>query len=393
MALSVALTLVGSETGTTYPPFSKNPNLGDFDLRALARIQTPPMGLPPPLLPRDNPPTAEKIALGRKLFFDRRLSVNATMSCAMCHIPEQGFTNNELARPIGVAGRSLRRNAPSLLNTAYLTRIFHDGRVPTLEKQVESPLFAGNEMANPSVDDLISRICAMADYDGLFERVFEGKPTLELIGQAIATWERTLLAGNSPFDHWRYGGRTDALSVKEQTGFELFSGKGRCATCHTVGQHNALFTDGAFHDTGIGYMRPEVREVNIAAVRVELAPGVHTFLNREAIVSVSNPPLSPDLGRFEATEIAVDRGRFRTPSLRNVDLTAPYMHNGSLPTLEVVIEFYNLGGVPHSGLDPLIGPLHLDAGEVSNLVAFLKSLTSEDLSELITDARSVPVGN
>jgi cytochrome c peroxidase len=364
----------------------------DVDVRALQRLQNPPLGLPAVPGVQGHAPTAEKIALGRKLFFDRRLSVNNTMSCGMCHIPEQGFTNNELATPVGVEGRAVRRNSPTILNVAYLTRVFHDGRETSIETQPISPLTARNEMANPSMGFVLERIRSLNDYDGLFEGVFGGGPTVDRLGDALATWQRTLLAGNSPFDRWKYGEEADALSPQQRRGFALFTGKGNCVMCHPVGEKHALFTDDAFHDTGIGYFRHEVVAADAAPVPVEIAPGVVIPVDREYIASISEKR-EPDYGRFEVTQQPADMWRFRTPSLRNVAVTAPYMHDGSLRTLEDVVRFYARGGVSHPGLDPLLRPVALSDEEVADLVAFLESLTSSDLARLIEDARSVAVGD
>ncbi len=362
------------------------------DAAALARIARPPLGLPPVPLPADNPPSAAKIDLGRKLFFDRRLSHNGTMSCAMCHVPEQGFTNNELATPIGVEGRGLRRNAPTILNIAYQKRLFHDGRETALETQVISPLLASDEMANPSIGYVIAKIAALPDYAGLFERAFGAGPTIGRLGQAIASWERGLLAADAPFDRWYYGGEAGALSERQRQGYDLFIGKAGCARCHLIGERAALFTDGAFHNTGLGYHADEVVARTTAPVPVEIAPGRTVMLDRAAVESVGLPPRT-DLGRHEVTLDPADLWRFKTPSLRNVALTAPYMHDGSLRSLDAVVRFYDRGAVPHEALDPMIRPLGLGEDEVAALVAFLESLTSADIAALIADARSAPVGN
>ena len=362
------------------------------DAAALARIAQPPLGLPPVPLPADNPPSAVKIALGRKLFFDRRLSHNGTMSCAMCHVPEQGFTNNELATPIGVEGRGLRRNAPTILNVAYQKRLFHDGRETALETQVISPLLAPDEMANPSIGYVIDKIAGLPDYAGLFERAFGAGPSIGRLGQAIASWERSLLAADASFDRWYYGGEAAALSERQRQGYDLFIGKAGCAQCHLIGEDAALFTDGAFHNTGLGYHADEVAARTTAPVPVEIAPGRTVMVDRKAVESVGLPRRT-DLGRHEVTLDPADLWRFKTPSLRNVALTAPYMHDGSLRSLEAVVRFYDRGAVPHEALDPRIRPLGLDEHEIAALVAFLESLTSADVGALIADARSAPVGN
>jgi cytochrome c peroxidase len=364
----------------------------DWDALAQKRFQSPPLGLPSVPFPEDSPPTRSKISLGRKLFFDRRLSFNNTMSCGMCHVPEQGFTNNELATPVGVEGRSLKRNAPTILNAAYATHIFHDGRETTLENQTLGPLLARDEMANPSIGMVIARIEELPDYDGLFELAFGDGPSVERIGQAIASWERTMLAGNSPFDRWYYARDERALSEQQKRGFELFSGRARCVTCHPFGDDHALFTDDSFHDTGIGYRDGSAAGGGNDRVQVEISPGVAVSVDRDVLGSVGlNPPI--DLGRFEVTLDPQDKWRFKTPSLRNIALTAPFMHDGSLRTLEDVVRFYNRGGVPHPGLDPRIQPLSLSENEIAALVGFLHSLTSSDIAALQADARSVEVGN
>jgi cytochrome c peroxidase len=347
------------------------------------------LGLPRLAVPPDQPLTAEKAVLGRKLFFDRRLSPNGTMSCAMCHVPEQGFTAHELATPVGLEGRSVRRNAPTVLNVAFQKRLFHDGREITLEDQVWGPLLAPNEMGNPSIGFVVERVGSLDDYAGLFERAFAGKAvSSERIGAALAAYQRTLVAGGSRFDRWRYGGEAGALNDAEKRGFALFVGKGRCATCHVVGERDALFTDHAFHNTGIGWRRtygaPE-------RTRVELAPGVYAELDRRTINSVSEAPAS-DVGRYEITRDPADRWAYRTPVLRNVAITAPYMHDGSLATLEAVVAFYDSGGIDNPGKSPLLVPLRLDADERAALAAFLRSLTSEAIATLVEDARKAPMG-
>jgi len=364
----------------------------DFDDTALARIAAPPLGLPAVPVPENNPPTAARIALGRKLFFDRRLSHNGTMSCAMCHVPEQGFTNNELATPIGVTGRSIRRNAPTVLNSAYQKTMFHDGRDTSLETQVIGPLVSQDELANPSIGFVVAKINALPDYDGLFEAAFGGDASIGRIGEAIASWERSLLAGDSPFDRWRFGGQSDALTERQRRGFELFSGKAGCMSCHLVGEDHALFTDHDFHDTGIGYRAEAQVRQGGDTVPVEIAPGVFTNIDRAVVESVGDPRKS-DLGRYEVSRDLGDLWRFKTPSLRNVSLTAPYMHDGSIASLRGVVRFYNGGGVPHEGLDPLIRPLGLSEDEIDALVAFIEALTASNIAELAADARSVPVGN
>ncbi len=361
------------------------------DANLLEFLVSPPLGLPEVPVPADNPVTAKKVALGRKLFFDRRLSINDTFSCAICHIPEQGFANNELETAIGVEGRTVKRNAPTVYNTAYLEKIFHDGRESTLEQQVWAPLLARNEMANPSIGYVINKIEAIREYDGLFEAAFDGRgPTMETVGMALASYQRTLNAANSPFDRWYFGKQQNAVKEQVKKGFKIFTGKGACSTCHLIHDDYALFTDNRLHNTGLGYqvsmgIEPETK-------RVQLAPGVFTDLDTSVIRSVSKAKEN-DLGLYEITGDPDDRWKFRTPSLRNVALTAPYMHNGTMQTLREVIEFYNHGGIPNELLSPLIKPLHLTNVEIDNLIAFLESLTGGNVPVLVADAFAAPIGD
>ena len=298
----------------------------------LAAVEPPlevgvPLGLPPlPTAPADG----AIVALGKKLFFDRKLSFNDTMACGMCHIELQAFTSNQLATSVGMEGKSLRRNAPSLFNVAYETKLFRDGRENSLETQVWSPIVSPDEMAAPSVGWELAKVRSLPDYPALFERSFPGRGvSMETIGIAIAAYERTLLLANSPFDRWRYGGEKGALSQQEQLGYALFTGKAGCSVCHLVGEQSALFTDGQFHDTGLAYSN--TMGLHIKEFNVRLAEGNFTRRSQEDVQKISNPTPN-DLGRFEITQNPKDRWSFKTPSLRNVALTGPYMHDGSLKT-------------------------------------------------------------
>jgi len=352
-------------------------------------LEKPPLGLPPVPVPADNPVTTDKVRLGRKLFFDRRLSANNTVSCAMCHIAEQGFSQNELRLPVGIEGKSVRRNAPTIYNTAYLGRLFHDGRETSLENQVWSPLLANNEMGNVSIGVVIERIKRLDDYSERFATAFGRAPDMQTIGMALASYERMLISADSPFDRWYYGGDQSAVDVSTQRGFVIFRGKGRCASCHTVTQDFALFTDNQFHNTGIGYfatMRPTDTEFDVL-----LAPGEAKRVESD-LVQTTGTEIFRDLGRYEVTGQPDDRWRYRTPTLRNVALTAPYMHDGSLATLREVLLFYNRGGVPNEVLDPLISPLGLSDADIDDLLAFLRSLTGSNVDALVSDAHAAPVG-
>ncbi|WP_426992335.1 cytochrome c peroxidase [Methylomonas sp. CM2] len=356
----------------------------------LAFALKPPLGLPKLPVPKDNPLTPAKIALGRKLFFDRRLSLNNTFSCAICHIPEQGFANNEMATAVGVEGRSVRRNAPSLYNVGYAQLLFHDGRENTLEQQSWGPLLAHNEMANPSIGYVIDKIKTAADYSGLFEAAFGKAPTMETIGQALASYQRTLNSADSPFDRWYFGKRSDALDESAKRGFALFTGKAGCSNCHSVGEKSALFTDQKRHNTGIGYTESMQKAPDTQHVQV--APGVFVDVDIRHLSGVRGEKPN-DLGYYEISQNPADRWAYKTPSLRNVALSAPYMHDGSLATLEEVVRFYNRGGVANDNLAPAMRPLALTDGEVNELVAFLNALTGANVGRLVSDAFAAPVGD
>ena len=361
----------------------------ETDLLALAK--NPPLGLPKIIEPEDNRLSKEKITLGRKLFFDRRLSLNDTFSCAMCHVPEQGFASNELSTAVGIEGRSVRRNTPTIYNVAYATKLFHDGREDSLEQQIWAPLLAKNEMANPSVGYVINKIKAIPEYDGLFEKAFNGKGiNMSNLNKAFASYQRTLVSADSPFDRWKYAKQENVMSEKAKRGFKLFTGKGNCSSCHSINKDYALFTDNKMHNTGTGYN--ESMGVKPATETVFLAPGVSVEVDTAIIDSVGEET-PPDTGLYEITQNPNDRWKYKTPSLRNVSLTSPYMHNGSLSTLADVIEFYDKGGVKNSLQDPRIKPLKLSDSEKDELVAFLESLTGSNVDTLVSDAFAAPVGD
>jgi cytochrome c peroxidase len=356
----------------------------------LAFAQRPPLGLPKLPVPKDNQLTPAKIALGRKLFFDRRLSLNNTFSCAICHIPEQGFSNNEMTTAVGIEGRSVRRNSPSLYNVGYAQLLFHDGRENSLEQQAWGPLLAHNEMANPSIGYVVDKLKASADYRGLFEKAFKKGPTMETIGQALASYQRTLNAADSAFDRWYFGKQKGALSEPAQRGFALFTGKATCSTCHSIGDKSALFADQKRHNTGVGYI--ESMQKAPEKQRVQVAPGTFVEVGSNNLKGL-NAEKPNDLGYYEISQNPADRWIYKTPSLRNVALSAPYMHNGSLPTLEDVVRFYNQGGVANENLSPLLKPLALSEQESADLVAFLKALSGGNVGTLVSDAFAAPVGD
>jgi cytochrome c peroxidase len=358
--------------------------------KLIAYALKPPLGLPKLPVPIDNPLALAKIELGRKLFYDRRLSLNNTFSCAICHIPEQGFSNNEMATAVGSEGRSVRRNSPSLYNVGYAALLFHDGRENSLEQQVWGPLLAHNEMANPSIGYVIDKIKASGDYRGLFEKAFRKPANMETIGQALASYQRTLNSADSPFDRWYFAKQADALGKEAQRGFELFTGKAGCSACHLIGEKSALFTDQKRHNTGIGYAKAMSKTPD--KQRVQVAPGVFIDVDSDNLKGIAETKPG-DLGYYEVSQNPADRWSYKTLSLRNVALSAPYMHNGSLLTLDDVVRFYNQGGVANENLSPLIKPLGLSGMEVAELVAFLESLTGNNVESLVSDAFAAPVGD
>ena len=349
-----------------------------LDLAALAA--DPPLGLPA----LTDPPQPAQIDLGRRLFYDRRLSANETLSCGMCHVPEQAFSQNELATPVGIEGRFVRRNAPSLYNVAYRRHLFHDGRESSLSEQIFSPLTAANEMGNPTRQAVLERISTLPGYADAFSSLFADGLTEASLGSVLAAYQRALLSADAPFDRWFYGGDTSAMSAAAKEGFFTFTESG-CAGCHRFSNTHAHFTDDAFHRTGIE-VASRKREARPQAA-LQIAPGVTVPL------SVSIPaPERNDLGREEVTGDPADRYRYRTPSLRNVALTGPYMHDGSLMTLTDVIDFYSGGVRADPERDPRLRPLALDAARKQALLAFLESLTGTNVDALAADARSIPIG-
>jgi cytochrome c peroxidase len=295
-----------------------------------------PLGLPPIQWPRDNPYSAAKVELGRYLYFDRRLSADDTVSCASCHAPEHGFTDGAPVST-GIKGQKGGRSAPTVINRVYSLAQFWDGRASSLEEQAKGPMANPIEMGNTH-DGVVTRLQGVAGYRPLFAKAFgSDEITIDRVAQAIACFERTVLSGNAPYDRYKAGNRS-AMSVAQVRGMKVFFDKAQCDRCHEGGN----FTLNAYANIGVGADKPE-----------------------------------PDVGRFAVTKDARDWGVFKTPTLREIEHTAPYMHDGSLKTLDEVVEFYNKGGVPNKNLDANIKPLHLSDQEKGDLVAFLKALSGE----------------
>jgi cytochrome c peroxidase len=298
--------------------------------------------------PNINPADKGLIRLGEQLFFDPRLSGSGRTSCATCHNPEFAFAQPERTS-IFDSGRIGPRNAPSILNALFFPRLMWDGRFRSLEEQVYGPLSADGEMGN-SIQNAAKGLAADPYYNRLFASVFGSPPSPRGIASALGAFERSLASDWSRFDRFSLKGDRDALLDFELLGLELFAGKARCAICHRLPEREAesmpLLTDFRFHNLGIGYHRGYFADRGLGAVT----------------------------GRRE------HNGAFRTPSLRNVAVTAPYMHDGSLLTLREVVEFYNAGGRRNPYQTPLLQPLGLTEQEKRALVAFLNTLTTEDFA-------------
>ena len=281
-----------------------------------------------------NEPNSARIELGRTLFFDPRLSGSNMISCAWCHNPARGWTDGQ-ATAIGHGFKRLGRATPTILNTAYNPLQMWDGRKPTLEDQALGPIGSPDEMNLP-LDKMVSKLSAIPGYKALFDAAYPGEGiSQQTVGKAIASFERTVVSTSAPFDRWRHGD-SHAMSESAQHGFALFVGKANCSLCH----QGFNFTDNGFHNIG-----------------------VRSLTDTE------------DEGRFAHRKVKVNKGAFKTPTLRDIELTAPYMHNGYYKTLEEVVDHYDRGGDSKANLDPNMKPLGLSPGEKSDLVAFMKALT------------------
>jgi cytochrome c peroxidase len=306
--------------------------------KAIRKLQTP-LGLETleQFIPRDNPLTEEKIALGRDLFFDRRLSVDGTVSCDFCHSPILGFSEGRYFAS-GVFGLKSKRNTITLLNRLFGQEYFWDGRVQSIEKVITDHIEDENVFGN-NLENVVSTLSNDKKYQEKFENVFDREINIEGISKAISTFVRTLISGNSPYDKYVAGDKS-ALSKSALRGMKLFfSDRLKCSLCHT----GPNFTDEKYHNNG---------------TKID--------------------SLNPDLGRYLVTNKESDRGKFRTPTLRDISRTSPYMHNGSIKGLNDLIDFYDEGGITNNYKSPVIKPLHLTKEEKVDLKKFLRSLTGEN---------------
>jgi cytochrome c peroxidase len=392
LSTAAGLLFVGSRVASAESPEPKGPS----PLIATATpAKVPPVPVPGPLaqprslkqvglpmqqtlaeIPPDNPQIPEKIALGEKLFFDPRLSADGTVACASCHDPERAFTDGRPAS-IGVKGRVGQRNAPTILNVLYNKKQFWDGRAETLEDQAVMPITNPSEMGQANMDAAVTTLTAIAEYKDEFQRIFGQDPTGLTLVRAIAAYERTLGSFDSPFDHF-IAGDANAIDDAAKRGWMLFNTKAKCNACHAAVRNDVTyFTDFEFHNIGIGILRHNVTPLAIKAMQ-EIQKGDLPAVDRAAIQSDYSV-----LGRFLLTRQDADIASFKTPSLRNVLITAPYFHDGSMQTLWDAVDHYNKGdGLKDPWLDDDIELLALTEDEIDDLVAFMASLTSPEYKEI-----------
>jgi cytochrome c peroxidase len=365
-------------------------------LAADAATAKPPLGLPPVPIPADNPQTPEKVALGDKLFDDKRFSATGQVACNTCHDPKRAFTDSPLRTSEGIkkGGKALTgtRNAPTVVNAVYFDVQFWDGRSPSLEDQSQHPFVNPVEMGLKDHQPILKIVRSDPAYVKAFEQVFGKKGreiTMKEVQQAIAAFERTKVAGDSPFDRYFYGGDAKALTDAQKRGFDLYVNKGRCVSCHVIEQTQALFTDNRFHNVGVGIN--DIQK-DVPALAGEFLKAKATLA--EVDVKVLGDKRTSELGRFAISRDFEGLGAFKTPTLRNVAVTPPYMHDGSLATLKDVVVHYNNGGVTKEGnpvndfLSGGIRPLNLTEQEIDDLVSFMEALTSPQFASLPSGART-----
>ena len=305
-------------------------------------VVSPPLGLPELPVPEDNRLTHGKVELGKQLFFDPRLSRDNTISCAACHDPTKGWSNGQRFAT-GIDGQVTGRSVPSLINTGYQHAYFWDGRVETLEQLVPHPIEDPTEMGLP-MEQLVAKLNEIPGYQQQFREVFDDDARPENITQAIASFVRTIVSANSPYDRFR-AGDLSALSPAARRGHDVFFFRANCSACH----RGPNLTDGKFHNVGIGMDAPD-----------------------------------PDLGRIAVNKDPMHTGSFKTPTLRDLSRTAPYMHDGSFETLEEVVDYYNQGGFMHGHLSGKINTLLLSDKEKVDLVVFLEEgLTSNSYPTVV----------
>ncbi|MDB6028981.1 MAG: cytochrome peroxidase [Verrucomicrobiales bacterium] len=363
-----------SSQGTNLPPIPKPGPLAEP--RSLQQVGLP-VDQTRAAIPPDNPQTPEKVALGKKLFFDGRLSADGTVACATCHDPARAFTDGKPVS-IGIHSQAGQRNSPTVLNALYNKTQFWDGRVTTLEEQAELPIINPIEMGQTNIDAAVAQIQTIREYQDAFHSVFGRPPNVADLRRAIASYERTLLSFNSPFDRF-IAGDGNAIDDSAKRGWKLFNGQAACNKCHALSTNQpnlTSFTDNDFHNIGVGIIRHHV---------VPLARQAEQLVNSGNSAAIDRAAIQTEmsvLGRFLVTNKQPDIASFKTPDLRNLLMTAPYFHDGSQETLWDTMDHYNKGdGVQNPFLDEDIQPLALTESDINDLVAFLASLTSDDYKE------------
>lgn len=344
--------------------------------------ERPPIAAPPgvspelwkALVPEDNPLTDARVRLGRKLYFDLRLSSDGTVACATCHDTGRGFVDRRNASE-GVGGKVGRRNAPTPLNTVFFSSLFWDGRAASLEEQAKLPIVNPIEMGQPDGAAAAAAIAGDAEYQKAFQEAYGRAVNYDDIGRALAAFERTLVFLSAPFDRFA-GGQADAISADAKAGWVLFQGKARCTACHQMSSSSPIGTDNRFHNIGVSARHQDFEALASRAIEA-LGKGD----SKEAIDRLALETDLSELGRFVVTRNRSEIGAFKTSQLRNVGVTAPYMHDGSMATLWDVADHYNKGGEANPYLDGGIEPLALDEREIDQLVAFLFALTDERLAD------------
>ena len=305
MGLALGVLFAGDAPAESFPSTAQAMKFEDFELELPKGLDRADFYLPP-----DNPMSKDKVALGRTLFFDPRLSSDNTVSCATCHFPQAAFADKRQVS-LGVGLQAGDRNAPTIINRAFSREQFWDGRAGSLEEQLKLPLINPTEMAMPSHELLVKKVADIKGYKSWFKRVFAREVNIDDLARAIAAFERTVVSGNARYDEFKAGDQ-QALNEAEKRGLELFEGKARCSQCH----NGPNFTDEKYHNIGVDWDNTRI-----------------------------------DLGRYNVTKDEQDIGAFKTPTLREIANTAPYMHNGTFETLEETVTLYNSGGIANPFLD------------------------------------------
>lgn len=338
----------------------------------------PPAGVDPVIwqacVPEDNAATPERLALGRRLYFDKRLSVDGTVSCATCHDVTRGFSDLQPTSE-GIRKQFGKRNSPTVLNAVLLQTMFWDGRSPDLDHQATQPILNPVEMGMPDEATALKAISDDPEYQKAFQAAYGRDINYADLGRALGAFERTLVFLDSPFQRFM-NGDSSALSAAAQAGWELFNGKARCAACHPLNPANPVGSDNRFHNIGVSARHQDFEGLARQAIRSLAADPSEQKLDELAV----GTDLS-ELGRFMVTRNRADIGSFRTPQITNIGITGPYMHDGSLETLWDVIDHYNKGGEANPYLDGGIEPLGLTEQEIDQLVAFLFALTDVRFAE------------